>query len=743
MKKYFEFINSIDSELEKMCLEFEELLYSSYTESIKKGVQISKFLIDKICVKEELNYLLEMSQSEVLHELYINEVIENEVIDEFNSILLEHHRKIPCKEGALKVHKNIFKILEWYFHCYINGKEFYETKEYIEPNCISDEYMIDKKIHYMKGDEDILEKSTQALKDYPFQQMDGSYLLNELSKLRQSSNEAVEGSSDLSQFKSYLHIKRSIQDEFIDVLKCAAEKDGMQLVMLCGSVGDGKSHLLAYVNKNYPELMNNFSVHNDATESFDPKKDTLETLSEILSNFNDSNINCSNDKMILAINLGVLNNFLESEYCDKDFKKLKAVIDKANIFNEDTIATNYTLDYISIISFNDYNLFELTEKGAESSYISHLLDKVVSHNIENPFYLAFNKDLKSDYHSPIILNYQLLMNEEIRQGVVNILVQSLIENKKIVSTRELLNFIYEIMVPTDITKFNRTDSILNQLNTLLPNLIFDNKDRSSLLSIINKNDPISIRNQMLDEFLINLDISTNIAEVIENELNLEHINFFMKDIAHLSSIYDLSIKQREQLSETLIRFSYFLGKKMKSIYKKKSYEDYIHYLYYYNLSKPKDYKQLFKEIKNAVFKWKGIPKKEYIILRDINGLFEVSQKLNFKEIPPKNIKQVNKLENRFKTTIKIDFQTINGDIVTINLDYKLYEIINRINKGYCPNKNDRENLLVFDEFIGKLVKSGVEENNVYIKHSSNDITFILNYENGFGEDCFKFERMKD
>ena len=81
--------------------------------------------------------------------------------------------------------------------------------------------------------------------------------------------------------------------------------------MLCGSVGDGKSHLIAYLNSNHPEIMSNFKIHNDATESFDPDKTAIDTLAKVLNEFDDNHIDSSNEKLILAINLGVLNNFME------------------------------------------------------------------------------------------------------------------------------------------------------------------------------------------------------------------------------------------------------------------------------------------------------------------------------------------------------------------------------------------------------------------------------------------------
>ena len=135
-----------------------------------------------------------------------------------------------------------------------------------------------------------------------YKKIKGSYLLGELYKLRNSSKEAVEDADSLNSFKEYLHVERGIQNEFIKKLKEVVNDNSAHLVMLCGNVGDGKSHLLAFLNNHYPDLANQFKIHNDATESFDPNKNSIDTLSEVLSAFKDSNINNSNEKFILAIN---------------------------------------------------------------------------------------------------------------------------------------------------------------------------------------------------------------------------------------------------------------------------------------------------------------------------------------------------------------------------------------------------------------------------------------------------------
>ena len=167
-----------------------------------------------------------------------------------------------------------------------------------------------------------------------------SYLLAELSKLKESSQEAIENPNEFSSFKDYLHVERTIQNDMMSALTAAAGQNTSQLIFLCGSVGDGKSHLLSYVKNKYPELMEEFLVHNDATESFDPQKSSLDTLAEVLKPYSDSEIDGSRLKLILAINLGVLHNFIESDYAKEHYQILTKFIEESGIFEANEIATN-------------------------------------------------------------------------------------------------------------------------------------------------------------------------------------------------------------------------------------------------------------------------------------------------------------------------------------------------------------------------------------------------------------------
>ena len=151
--------------------------------------------------------------------------------------------------------------------------------------------------------------------------------ISQLSMLRKLSAESVENTNSFNPFKEYLHVERQVEIELRELLRSVNENQGKCLVLLCGSAGDGKSHLISYLKNSDSELLlSDYEPYNDATESTAPTLTSIDTLASKLVDFNDENYLIDNNKkMIVAINLGTLNNFIESEK-GAAFTKLKAYV---------------------------------------------------------------------------------------------------------------------------------------------------------------------------------------------------------------------------------------------------------------------------------------------------------------------------------------------------------------------------------------------------------------------------------
>ena len=212
-------------------------------------------------------------------------------------------------------------------------------------------------------------------------------LIDELKKLRESSKEAVESLDAFSDFKEYMHVNRPIEGELLKLVEEVKKSEGQQLILVCGSVGDGKSHLISYLKSKNEELFSHFNLHNDATESNHPHRTANETLEVVLEVFNDERLNENvENKLIIAINLGMLNNFLNSKEGER-FKKLKRFVEDKKILETKIVDCSYDeSSHFNFVNFTDYHNYTLSEKGIEHNYLKNLFDKVVDKH-EKKFFL--------------------------------------------------------------------------------------------------------------------------------------------------------------------------------------------------------------------------------------------------------------------------------------------------------------------------------------------------------------------
>ena len=102
-----------------------------------------------------------------------------------------------------------------------------------------------------------------------------------------------------------------------------------------------------------------------------------------------------------------------------------------------------------------------------------------------------------------------------------------------------------------------------------------------------------------------------------------------------------------------------------------------------------------------------------------------------------------KLE-RFKRSLTLGFEaTFTKEVSTLELDYQLYNKIVEINEGYCTSKNDKEEAIIFVEFIDKLLSNGNMEEELLVEDKRDNRQFILRYEDNFGDEEFVFERLAE
>ena len=102
--------------------------------------------------------------------------------------------------------------------------------------------------------------------------MEPSCLMDALLPLKESSKAAIADavSDKFDDVKAYLHLTRNIEYELLEILEKAKDSSRKQLILVCGNVGDGKSHVISYLQREWTGLQSDFKIHDDATESSHP-----------------------------------------------------------------------------------------------------------------------------------------------------------------------------------------------------------------------------------------------------------------------------------------------------------------------------------------------------------------------------------------------------------------------------------------------------------------------------------------
>ncbi|MCM3741909.1 DNA phosphorothioation-dependent restriction protein DptF [Oceanobacillus luteolus] len=766
MSKFVEFLKTMNTTAAQYVHEMEQIIFKDPSSAIVKGRKFLEVILNDITKYEDLDEAYPtFSLYEKISYLIRDHIIDGRKIQKsFDTVRIignkaAHHSETNEYADAFKVHRELYNIAIWYHDLYFYTDNnsiiplyespqpqqqpqgdyqeiqrlMNEVKNFLGSKVTKDieieqpENRVEKKakVNYGVSLSDRIEagrknqdtsieikenKPDLFNKDLPKGE---SYLIRELNRLKTSSKEAVENANQFSPFKDYLHVERPILRDLERMLEENANKEHGNLILLCGNVGDGKSHILAYLNKNRPELVKNYEIYNDATESFSPNKDALATLEESLSGFSDQNLDSHKGNFILAINMGVLHNFISRKHEKYTYNRLIEFINESELFSP-KIQPNFTKDNFSLLSFGDYNSYELTNRGPVSSFYSALLKKIVDPLDRNPFYLAFQEDKKNELHTIIHDNYKLLQNDSVQEAIIQLVIESVIKDKLVISARAFLNLIADILIPNNY-EGNSYLSDLEKLESTLPNLLFGHSERSDILRSISKMDPIHRRSEITDQLVIELNTLTEWESVVNNNVEDEVAIGWLSPFFNQDTLTGYSF---DLFFETFVRIIYLLNKEYAESIKDDSYKKYIDYLYYFNKGNKAKVRTFYEEFKKVMLAWRGSPKKEYIYINKPSEKYRIAQELFLRPTIEHIESNPNEVLQSFKTTILLAYEDRrNKNKVTIDIDYPLFKLLSKVKNGYLPNKTDDENAIQFTEFVDKAMKFGDEKKEllVYLK----------------------------
>ena len=518
--------------------------------------------------------------------------------------------------------------------------------------------------------------------------------LNVIKYISSSSKESIVNSSEFNDFNEYIHVQRPIEYKLKNALKNLKTKHH-GIILLVGSVGDGKSHLLSYFNKNNNELLNDVYIYNDATESDNPYKTAVETLAEKLENYERGNLK----KLIIAINIGMLHNFKEYLIEKNKDSEIVKTIELSNIFSTNGMEnTLFESENITLVSFLNESNFEIEDKKVISDFCDGIFKKIFQEDSSNPFYKTFIEDDGKNRSEPIYQNFQLLLDKRVQNSIIHLLIKIQIENKRIISTRALLNFIHDIIVP---------DSNIKSNDSFLVNLLFNSFDKSSILSAIYYQDPILIQDAKLDKLNIEIYNSLDLQSKCEVLFGEED---FVKIKNYLYLLEGLSHKRK---FEMIIRLHYLFN---HDFYEFQAFFDYINMIENIETNKQLQ-KDILKKIYTAIYKWKGSPMDGFIYNESLKP--DTSMRIGLQFNPKaKNIKVTN------KDTILVTFE-IQEKFYEIEIDYNLFILMEKIENGYILKEKDKIETVVFSEFVDNILNNLESNNKTVINIPSTNETYMI------------------
>jgi DNA phosphorothioation-dependent restriction protein DptF len=577
-------------------------------------------------------------------------------------------------------------------------------------------------------------------------------LISELGKLKRSSIYSVDNALVADPSNVYFHVTRQIENEMMELLRKVNRRGDKVLVLLCGSAGDGKSHLLSYLQCSNSDpasdnLLDGYEIYNDATESNAPRKTAIETLAERLVDFDDEHFsNNDGKKMILAINLGTLNNFISSEAGKRYLKLVKYVEDKSIISDFSPKSEYQNGSVFQHISFADYHMFSLSENGAGYEYVDALTKKIVNKYQENHYYAAYCECEKCPRHTlcPVRQNFEFMQNDINRDAIEYCLLKVEFKDKLIISTRDVLDFIYRVLVPPDcksvFDKLDSTDQIdiaKTYIQSTTPMLLFDGDGVSELLSIIRKYDPLRIRNAKMDMEAIRIH-SLNDIESEYKKITADTPYTTLAEIGNLQTV-GLNPDVKQEFFNFFARLQVIRNNDLKKE-DANDFEQYLKYIYFQNTGQEKKLAALYKMVISSVMRWNGITEDEYICIDNSNRKFCVLERLKLEGAPSKSNKQLFQPVVRYVPYViiklKNENQSDNSDVAKLDMDYSLFKLLLSMKDGYMPTAHDKNTHTDFDSYVCQLIKLGSKTKKVIIRDKKTNCDMSFSIDN-FGEYEFK------
>ena len=538
--------------------------------------------------------------------------------------------------------------------------------------------------------------------------------------LSQHSVDSVQNGKSFTEWDEYMHVDRPIEKKLCEKMD-SIDVAGGGIVLLVGSAGDGKSHLLSRIRQMSDWGDNSF--YNDATASSSPKKTAIDTLKEALADFKDANLYNTKNRLVLAINLGKLNALIDDEEFKTEYKEIVDVT--YPIFDDDDTTPPIDTERVKVVMFVDQQVFEFhtdnSKCAVESQFLSAIMDKIVSKSPDNPFYKAYQEDLANgiSLKDPLILNYELLSIPDIRNCIVMTIIEAIVRYKMIITPREYLDFIYSIMVYPQEYKEKK-----DFYEALLPTLLYCGSE-NVIQIVISKLDPLKQSSTEHDKQLSVLFTSYSIPPTYLTEQQASKLPAEL--LKRTNEFYANNGRDIERTTKFVFRLKHLISHHTESeVYK--SYLELLKGIFNKDVSKMKE---IYDVVAKAIPRHYGsyYEKSNMVPLNIQGGRYRLFGSLQLKPEPVKSYHSES-YKNEFLMRFDMSWKFPDKP-VSLRMDFQLYSYLNELNRGKLALSYENEKDLTFSRFVRKLVEKCNCEQEITVVRSDTGVLELS--ESSFGD----------
>lgn len=502
-------------------------------------------------------------------------------------------------------------------------------------------------------------------------------LLEVLSVLSKSSPYAVSTEksaavlSDLDNIKKYLYIETDIEKDFRNLISHLSER---KIIFLCGSSGDGKSEIMTRYSQD--PAFSHIDFHLDATHSFNPKLDAIATLDSIFADYKNAN-----RPLVVGINLGMMANYAKEGATEHA---------EIKIAMQHHIQKGGDVENIKFLSFEDhkYAKFCFKDNKPYSEFASKFMSKLTQPSTGeaiNPIWNAMLEDEASEQDPMTVANFKLLSIESVQSSIIELLMRARLAKDQFLTARALLDFIYTLLVGKAYLFDNLFLSKNNELSEKLASF-----------------DPALLRTEKLDNLSLTLKLNlpedafslfkTELKKIgvepLETPASYIRLFYVLRNASfgndyHLNYAAEFDNKLLAEYSRVLVAHQAYKNEKNESEMSVIN-DFYKHVLFtalwrYINRSAPQ------------------LKSKQFLIAKENGVLFATELKLLI-DWPAISAFESDDLMS-FNALLKVNKKPIEPAL-PVNLN--LFELLQRLNLGYRPNKYDKSCVLLLDELVEQI-----------------------------------------